>query len=64
MYLNLKTTAAIVDSFIFGAGDAVKSWQDEGAMDMENTIGSKYAKFPDLRRRGRNAITKKRPAGQ
>jgi uncharacterized protein (DUF1330 family) len=25
--------------------DAVKSWQDEGAMDMENTIGSKYAKF-------------------
>jgi uncharacterized protein (DUF1330 family) len=25
--------------------DAVKSWQDEGAMDMENTVGSKYAKF-------------------
>jgi uncharacterized protein (DUF1330 family) len=25
--------------------DAVKKWQDEGAMDMENTIGSKYAKF-------------------
>ncbi len=25
--------------------DAVKAWQDEGAMDMENTIGSKYAKF-------------------
>jgi uncharacterized protein (DUF1330 family) len=25
--------------------DAVKAWQDEGAMDMENTVGSKYAKF-------------------
>jgi uncharacterized protein (DUF1330 family) len=25
--------------------DAIKAWQDEGAMDMENTIGSKYAKF-------------------
>jgi uncharacterized protein (DUF1330 family) len=25
--------------------DAVKKWQDEGAMDMENTIGNKYAKF-------------------
>jgi uncharacterized protein (DUF1330 family) len=25
--------------------DAVKAWQDEGAMDMENTIGSKYAAF-------------------
>jgi uncharacterized protein (DUF1330 family) len=25
--------------------DAVKTWQDEGAMDMENTVGSKYAKF-------------------
>ena len=25
--------------------DAVKEWRDEGAMDMENTIGSKYAKF-------------------
>ena len=116
MYLNLKTTAAIVGSFMLGAGaiqalhaqskppafvvaevdvkdkagfeenflkaarkdisdhggkysgyktmslvgsespnrvvilqfanmDAVKAWQDEGAMDMENTIGSKYAKF-------------------
>ena len=25
--------------------DSVKTWQDEGAMDMENTVGSKYAKF-------------------
>jgi uncharacterized protein (DUF1330 family) len=25
--------------------DAVKAWQDEDAMDMENTVGSKYAKF-------------------
>jgi uncharacterized protein (DUF1330 family) len=25
--------------------DAVKAWQDEGAMDMENTVGSKYAAF-------------------
>ena len=25
--------------------DAVKAWRDEGAMDMENTVGTKYAKF-------------------
>jgi uncharacterized protein (DUF1330 family) len=25
--------------------DAVKAWQDQGAMDMENTVFSKYAKF-------------------
>jgi len=25
--------------------DAVREWREEGAMDMENTIGSKYAKF-------------------
>jgi hypothetical protein len=25
--------------------DAVKAWQDEDAMDMENTVGSEYAKF-------------------
>jgi uncharacterized protein (DUF1330 family) len=25
--------------------DAVKAWRDQGAMDMENTVGSKYAKF-------------------
>jgi hypothetical protein len=25
--------------------DAVKEWNDQGAMDMENTVGSKYAKF-------------------
>ena len=25
--------------------DAVKEWREQGAMDMENTIGSKYAKF-------------------
>ena len=25
--------------------DAVKAWRDEGAMDMENTVGSKYAAF-------------------
>ena len=25
--------------------DAVKKWQDEGAMDMEDTVGNKYAKF-------------------
>jgi uncharacterized protein (DUF1330 family) len=25
--------------------DEVKAWREEGAMDMENTIGSKYASF-------------------
>ena len=25
--------------------DAVKAWRDEGAMDMENTVGNKYAAF-------------------
>ena len=25
--------------------DAVKTWRDQGAMDMENTVGSKYASF-------------------
>ena len=25
--------------------DTVKKWQEEGAMDMENTIGAKYASF-------------------
>jgi uncharacterized protein (DUF1330 family) len=25
--------------------DAVKAWRDQGAEDMENTLGSKYAKF-------------------
>ncbi len=25
--------------------DAVKAWRDEGAMDMENTVGNKYATF-------------------
>ena len=25
--------------------DAVKEWREQGAMDMENTVGSKYAKF-------------------
>ena len=25
--------------------DAVKTWQAEGAMDLENTVGSKYAAF-------------------
>ena len=25
--------------------DAVKEWRDQGAMDMENTVGSKYASF-------------------
>jgi uncharacterized protein (DUF1330 family) len=29
----------------FANMDTVKKWQDEGAMDMENTIGSKYASF-------------------
>jgi uncharacterized protein (DUF1330 family) len=29
----------------FANMDAVKAWRDQGAMDMENTIGSKYAKF-------------------
>jgi uncharacterized protein (DUF1330 family) len=29
----------------FANMDAVKSWRDEGAMDMENTVGSKYAAF-------------------
>jgi uncharacterized protein (DUF1330 family) len=25
--------------------DAVKTWREQGAMDMENTVGSKYAAF-------------------
>jgi uncharacterized protein (DUF1330 family) len=25
--------------------DAVKAWREEGAMDMENTVGNKYASF-------------------
>jgi hypothetical protein len=25
--------------------DAVKTWQAQSALDMENTVGSKYAKF-------------------
>ncbi|HUJ44488.1 MAG TPA: DUF1330 domain-containing protein [Opitutaceae bacterium] len=25
--------------------DAVKAWREQGAMDMENTVGSKYASF-------------------
>jgi uncharacterized protein (DUF1330 family) len=25
--------------------DAVKMWREQGAMDMENTVGSKYASF-------------------
>ncbi len=25
--------------------DAVKAWRDQGAMDMENTVGNKYAAF-------------------
>lgn len=29
----------------FANMDTVKKWQDEGAMDMENTIGAKYASF-------------------
>jgi uncharacterized protein (DUF1330 family) len=29
----------------FANMDEVKAWQDQGAMDMENTVGSKYAKF-------------------
>ena len=29
----------------FANMDAVKTWQAEGALDMENTVGTKYAKF-------------------
>lgn len=29
----------------FANMDAVKEWRDQGAMDLENTVGSKYAKF-------------------
>ena len=29
----------------FANMDAVKTWQAQGALDMENTVGSKYAKF-------------------
>ena len=29
----------------FANMDAVKEWNDQGAMDMENTVGSKYATF-------------------
>jgi uncharacterized protein (DUF1330 family) len=29
----------------FANMDAVKAWRDQGAIDMENTVGSKYASF-------------------
>ena len=29
----------------FANMDAVKAWREQGAMDMENTVGTKYAKF-------------------
>ena len=29
----------------FANMDAVKEWRDQGATDMENTVGSKHAKF-------------------
>jgi uncharacterized protein (DUF1330 family) len=29
----------------FANMDAVREWNDQGAMDMENTVGSKYASF-------------------
>jgi uncharacterized protein (DUF1330 family) len=29
----------------FANMDAVKEWRDQGAMDMENTVGNKYASF-------------------
>jgi uncharacterized protein (DUF1330 family) len=29
----------------FANMDTVKRWQEEGAMDMENTVGAKYASF-------------------
>ena len=29
----------------FANMDTVKKWQEEGAMDMENTVGAKYASF-------------------
>ena len=29
----------------FANMDAVKAWRDQGAMDMENTVGNKYASF-------------------
>jgi uncharacterized protein (DUF1330 family) len=29
----------------FANMDAVKEWRDQGAMDMENTVGNKYAAF-------------------
>lgn len=29
----------------FADMDAVKAWRDQGAMDMENTVGTKYASF-------------------
>jgi uncharacterized protein (DUF1330 family) len=29
----------------FANMDAVKKWRDQGAMDMENTVGNKYASF-------------------
>jgi len=29
----------------FANMDAVKAWRDQGGLDMENTVGTKYAKF-------------------
>jgi hypothetical protein len=29
----------------FANMDEVKAWRDQGGEDMENTVGSKYAKF-------------------
>ena len=43
-YLELPRPNRVV-ILEFANMDTVKKWQDEGAMDMENTIGSKYASF-------------------
>src|SRR5208282_2979533 len=43
LHAQSKPPAFVVAEF--ANMDAVKAWRDEGAMDMENTVGSKYAAF-------------------
>ena len=37
--------------------DAVKAWRDQGALDVENTVGSKYAKFRIYALGGRDRVS-------
>ena len=41
----------------FANMDAVKAWRDQGALDVENTVGSKYAKFRIYALGGRDRVS-------